>query len=104
MKQVLKEIGLLALFALGLCLIGTLAAGICHLLGQDFAGMLWRICAFAGGIILLLAAVFLLSGRLSRKKMKLWDSRFPHIPFYMALVETGVLLILFACIFNYFSF
>ena len=100
-KQLMKELGLLILFSLGLILILTLAAGIRQLLGGSFAGALWRLSAFGGGIVWLLAAVFLLSGRLGRKKMELWTARFPHISFAWALVVIGGVLILFACAVNY---
>ncbi len=102
-KQLLKELGLLILFSAGLILILTLAAGIRQLLGGSFPGALWRLCAFAGGIIWLLAAVFLLSSRLGRKRMELWAQRFPHISFAWALVIIGGVLIGFACAVNYFQ-
>lgn len=100
-KQLLKELGLLILFSLGLILILTLAAGVRQLLGGSFAGALWRLGAFCGGILWLLAAVFLLSSRLGRKKMELWAARFPHISFAWALVLIGGVLIGFACAVNF---
>lgn len=102
LKQSGKEIGLILLFGLGLCLILTLTALVRSLLGGSFAGSLWRLCAFSGGIVLLLAAVFLLSSCLGRQKMKAWTEKFPHVPFAWALVLFGAVLILFACMVNQF--
>lgn len=102
LKQAGKEIGLIVLLALGLCLILTLAALVRSLLGGSLSGSLWRLCAFSGGIVLLLSAVFLLSGRLVRQKMKAWTEKFPHVPFAWALVLVGAVLILFACMVNRF--
>lgn len=101
-KKMIKELALLCGFALGIFLVLTLIAGIRSLLGGSFSGSLWRLDAFIGAIFWLLAAVFLLSGRLGRKKMKLWTERFPHIPFAWALVLVGAVLILLACLINYF--
>ena len=36
------------------------------------------------------------------KKMKLWTENFPHIPFVWALILVGAVLILLACVINYF--
>ena len=101
-KQIIKELALIVGFALGIFLVLTLIAGVRSLLGGSLSGSLWRLSAFVGAIIWLLAAVFLLSGRLGRKKMKLWTERFPHIPFAWALVLVGAVLILLACLVNYF--
>ena len=102
LKQAGKEIGLIVLLALGLCLILTLAALVRSLLGGSLSGSLWRLCAFSGGIVLLLSAVFLLSSRLVRQKMKAWTEKLPHVPFAWALVLVGAVLILFACMVNRF--
>lgn len=101
-NQVIKELALLCGFALGIFLVLALIAGVRSLLGGSFGGSLWRLGAFIGALICLLAAIFLLSGRLGRKKMKLWTERFPHIPFAWALVLVGAVLILLACLVNYF--
>ncbi len=97
-KQIIKELALIVGFALGIFLVLTLIAGVRSLLG----GSLWRLSAFVGAIIWLLAAVFLLSGRLGRQKMKLWTEHFPHIRFVWALVLIGTVLILLACGLSYF--
>ena len=52
-------------------------------------------------VIWLLAAVFLLSGRLGRKRMKLWENRFPHVSFDWALILVGAVLIVLGCAVNY---
>ena len=101
-KQIIKELALLFGFALGILLVLTLIAGVRSRLGGSFGGSLWRLGAFIGAIIWLLAAVFLLSGRLGRKKMKLWTENFPHSPFAWALILVGAVLILLACLVNYF--
>ena len=43
LKQAGKEIGLIVLFALGLCLILTLAALVRSLLGGSLSGSLWAL-------------------------------------------------------------
>ena len=101
-KQIIKELALIVGFALGIFLVLTLIAGVRSLLGGSLSGSLWRLSAFVGAIIWLLAAVFLLSGRLGRQKMKLWAEHFPHIRFVWALVLIGAVLILLACCISYF--
>lgn len=101
-KQIIKELALIVGFALGIFLVLTLIASVRSLLGGSMGGSLWRLSAFAGAIIWLLAAVFLLSGRLGRQKMKLWTEHFPHIRFVWALVLIGTVLILLACGLSYF--
>ena len=100
-KQIIKELALLFGFALGILLVLTLIAGVRSLLGGSFGGSLWRLGAFIGAIIWLLAAVFLLSGRLGRKQMKLWKDRFPHVSFAWALILVGAVLICLGCVVNY---
>lgn len=101
-KQIIKELALLVGFALGIFLVLILIAGVRSLLGGSLGGSLWRLSTFVGAIIWLLAAVFLLSGRLGRKHMKLWEDRFPHIGFAWALVLVGAVLIVLGCVINYF--
>ena len=99
-RQMIKELGLLCGFALGIFLVLTLIAGARSLLGGSLGGSLWRLSAFVGAVIWLLAAVILLSGGL-RKRMERWRERFPHIPFAWALVLVGTVLVLLACGINY---
>ena len=96
-KQIGKELALIVGFALGIFLVLTLIAGVRSLLGGSLGGSLWRLSAFVGAIIWLMVAVFLLSGRLGRQKMKLWTEYFPHVRFVWALVLIGAVLILLAC-------
>lgn len=100
-KQIIKELALLVGFALGIFLILILIAGVRSLLGGSLSGSLWRLSTFVGAIIWLLAAVFLLSGRLGRKRMKLWENRFPHASFAWALILVGAVLIVLGCAVNY---
>ena len=100
-KQIIKELALLVGFALGIFLILILIAGVRSLLGGSLSGSLWRLSTFVGAIIWLLAAVFLLSGRLGRKRMKLWENRFPHVSFAWALILVGAVLIVLGCAVNY---
>lgn len=100
-KQIIKELALLVGFALGIFLILILIAGVRSLLGGSLSGSLWRLSTFVGAIIWLLAAVFLLSGRLGRKHMKLWENRFPHVSFAWALILVGAVLIVLGCAVNY---
>lgn len=85
------------LFALAAALLLALGTGVWSLLGGTFLAGLWRVYAFGGGLIWLLAAVFLLSGRLAQRGMPQWEARFPHIKFVWALVLTGTVLLLLAC-------
>lgn len=100
-KEILKELALLVGFALGIFLVLTLIAGVCSLLGGTLGGSLWRLGVFVGAILWLLAAVFLLSGRLGRKQMKLWKDRFPHVSFAWTLILVGAVLIGLGCAVNY---
>ncbi len=99
--KIIKELALILGFALGIFLVHTLIAGVRSLLGGSLGGSLWRLSTFVGAIIWLLAAVFLLSGRLGRKQMKLWKAHFPHISFAGALIEVGAVLIVLGCVVNY---
>ena len=100
-KEILKELALLVGFALGIFLVLTLIAGVRSLLGGTLGGSLWRLGVFVGAILWLLAAVFLLSGRLGRKQMKLWKDRFPHVSFAWAMILVGAVLIGLGCAVNY---
>lgn len=99
----IKELGLLLGAALAVCAVCALAALVRHFTGGSFAGSFWRIGAFVGAIILLLAAVFFISSRLGRRKMKFWSARFPHVPFAWGLVLIGFVLLFVACAVNYFT-
>lgn len=101
-KQMIEELALLLGTALGLFLILTLIAGAKSLLGGSLSGSLWRLSTFSGAVIWLQAAVFLLSGHLGRKHMKLWEKRFPHVSFAWALILVGAVLIALGCAINYF--
>lgn len=101
-KQILRELALLIGAALGIFLVLTLIAWARSLMGGTLGGSLWRLSTFVGAIIWLLAAVFLLSGRLGRKRMKLWENRFPHVSFAWALILVGAVLIALGCVINYF--
>ncbi len=100
-KQIVKELALLVGAALGIFLVLVLIAWVRSLTGGTLGGSLWRLSAFAGAVIWLLAAVFLLSGRLGRKRMKLWENRFPHVSFDWALILVGAVLIVLGCAVNY---
>lgn len=95
--KIIKELSLILVFALGIFLVLTLIAGVRSLLGGSLGGSLWRLSAVVGAVIWLLAAVFLLSGRLGRQKMTLWKAHFPHVSFAGALIEVGAVLLLLAC-------
>ena len=100
-KEILKELALLVGFALGIFLVLILIAGVRSLLGGTLGGSLWRLGVFVGAMIWLLAAVFLLSGRLGRRKIKLWKDHFPHVSFAWALILVGAVLIGLGCVINY---
>ena len=99
--KIFKEIGLVLLFALVPVLLLALVAGVISATGGSYLESLWRLCAFFGGIVLLLAAVLLLTNSFYRKKMELWENRFPHVRFSYALCLVGVVLILAAGVVNY---
>ena len=80
-KQIVKELALLVGAALGIFLVLVLIAWVRSLTGGT--------------------AVFLLSGRLGRKRMKLWENRFPHVSFDWALILVGAVLIVLGCAVNY---
>ena len=77
-KQIVKELALLVGAALGIFLVLVLIAWVRSLTGGTLGGSLWRLSAFAGAVIWLLAAVFLLSGRLGRKRIDVYKRQIPY--------------------------
>lgn len=99
--KTLKEIGLILLFAFILVLILALIAAAVSATGGSFLESFWRLNAFLGGIVLLLAAVLLLTTPFLGKKMEAWEKRFSHVRFSYALCSVGAVLILTAGLVNY---
>jgi hypothetical protein len=104
LTQTLRSAGLVLAASLALLLALALCALAAALIGGDgFASLFWRICSAVGGLALLLAAALLLTNNFGRRaKMRLWEERFPALPFTAAVVMVGVVLILCAGAVNYF--
>ncbi|MCD7769207.1 MAG: hypothetical protein LUH36_03705 [Oscillospiraceae bacterium] len=101
-KNVLRELCLLILFALAVALVLALVALVITAVSDGvFTDSLWRLCAFAGSFCLLGTAVLLLTSRSGSKRMDAWEQRFPHIHFTYALLLIGVLLLLICGGLNY---
>jgi MFS family permease len=100
--QTAKSSGKVLLFAVALLLCAVLAATLAGLLtGGSILDLLWRICSALGGIILLLAAVLLLTGSREKvTKFPRWTAAFPGLSFLGAVLVVGICLLLCAGVVN----
>ncbi len=105
MKRLGKELGALLLVSIGAVLVLAIVALVPELLGAaELGDAWWRLCAFAGAIVLLLAAVLLLTNRRGSGHMEAWETRFPHVPFPYAVGLVGAVLLAAACLINFIAF
>ena len=92
---------LVVLFSAALLVILGLISGIAALAGADGLTLFWRLCCILGAIVLILAAVLLMTNGKKQHKMAWWEARFPALPFTAAVLLAGVLILLAGVIVNY---
>lgn len=100
-----KNLGKILLFAVIVLAVICVVSFILDLAEVgDGITLFWRICCIVGAIILLVAAVLLITDRKTGRKMKWWEESFPGFPFTAAILLVAAVLLVAGGIVNYVFF